>query len=129
VPRNGFLIEALCERLEVKLAGLLGRAQRARKVTSGTLALELSLKKGEVCMVLAARDMGSEQFRRLSSLAESCRCPLVSYFTKDELGHLLGKGQRSAAGITNAEIAESVRRVITTIWDLKGGEEGKTRGV
>ncbi|MFQ6671951.1 MAG: DUF448 domain-containing protein [Candidatus Tectimicrobiota bacterium] len=118
------LAEALHRRLEEKLSGLLGLGQRARQVLSGRMALEKGLHRGEVHLLVLATDLAPDQRARWLTLYESSGGPWVVHFTKDQLGALLGKGLRGAAGITNPKLAQTVRRVASMLHGLEDQREG-----
>jgi len=123
--RPDALVDTLLQRLEEKLSGLLGIGQRARQVLSGSMALEKGLQRGEIHLLLLTTDIAPDQRARWVKIYESSGRPWVVHFTKDELGALLGKGLRSAAGITNPNLAQPVSRVAGMIQGL----EGKSKGV
>lgn len=118
------LISSVYERLEEKLSGLMGVGQRARQVLSGSTALEEGLKRGEVHLLVVATDTSADQRSRLITRYRATGRPWVAHFTKERLGALLGKGLRSAAGITNPNLAGVVSRVASMIQGLEEERKG-----
>lgn len=118
------LVGSVYERLEEKLSGLIGLGQRARQVLSGSTALEGGLRRNEVHLLLLATDISADQRDRWISRYRSTGRPWFAHFTKETMGAILGKGLRSAAGITNPNLARVVSRVASMIQGLEEERKG-----
>ncbi len=118
------LVGSVYERLEEKLSGLIGLGQRARQVLSGSTALEGGLRRNEVHLLLLATDISADQRDRLTSRYRPTGRPWFAHFTKETMGAILGKGLRSAAGITNPNLARAASRVASMIQGLEEERKG-----
>lgn len=118
------LVGSVYERLEEKLSGLIGLGQRARQVLSGSTALEEGLRRDEVHLLLLSTDISADQRDRWISRYRPTGRPWFAHFTKETMGALLGKGLRSAAGITNPNLARAVSQVASMIQGLEEERKG-----
>lgn len=92
-----------------KQAFALGLAQKAGKVVSGDFAVKSALKSGTVKLLVVAMDTAPNSKKELCYLAEQAEVPVVELLTRWELGSAMGKGQRSAAAITDSNFASMLQ--------------------
>jgi len=86
-----------------KLRGLLGMANRAGKIASGSSAVEKALTAGKVCGLILAEDARSSTAKKYRALAETAGIPLVVALSRETMGQALGKdGERAAVAILDA---------------------------
>lgn len=124
-PDAGVLVDRLRTSLERKLSGLLGRGYRSGQVLSGAVALEKGIQRGQVHLLVLAVDIAEKQRDKLLALYSSSGRPWAACFSKTELGAMLGKELRSAAGFTNPKMAEAAGRalaIIEEVREAKGGD-------
>lgn len=93
--------------------GLLGLAQRAGKIRSGEFQVEESVKKKKSKLCLLAED-ASETAKK--HLRDACRyrdikCMEIS-LSKIELGHSIGKDERSAVSVEDEGFAKHILGII-----------------
>lgn len=83
-------------------------ARRAGRVVWGTGRVREALQKGEVRLVVVAADASSTQLDKVLRPAERTGVPVRAFGTRASLGRALGVGPISAAGVTEAELADAV---------------------
>ena len=95
-----------------KILGMLGLANRAGKVFSGGFAAEKALTGGDAKLVLISSDAKKNTVGTFVSKCEFYHVPLRYYSTKEELGHALGKGERSCLAVTDEGFARSLLKLL-----------------
>ena len=88
---------------------LLGLAQRAGAVVKGTDATRRALRKGEVRLVIVARDVSEAQVKKVVPLAEHRDVPWERDGSRAELGRAVGEGPLSFVGILEPGFAQLIR--------------------
>ncbi len=102
---------------------LLGLSAAGRNLVSGGFSVDKAIKEGRASLVVVATD-ASENTRK--SFNDSCtyyQVPIVFYGTKDELGHALGKEERSSAAVTDPGLAKSIMAKIKVLDEANGGSK------
>jgi ribosomal protein L7Ae-like RNA K-turn-binding protein len=85
---------------------MLGIANRAQAVVSGTLSCEKSLKHGKAKLLIIAVDASEEVADNLSRAAERAKTQVITYRDKNSLGAAIGKSHRAAVVITDEGLAK-----------------------
>lgn len=94
--------------MQNKVLALLGLAMKARSAVSGETAVLDAIKKGQAHLVLIAED-ASDNSRKLYS--DKSRFYGISYYiwgTREQLGHAIGKSERSAVAVCDAGLAQAI---------------------
>lgn len=102
----------------MKIEAILGFAQASGRLVSGDRAVTHRLQRGQVYVVLLARDGGERTRRRYQYLCEQADVPLLTWGTKEQLGRILGRPQRSVLGVTDRKFARMLQEA------LAGGPTG-----
>ena len=84
---------------ELKLKNLLGLAQRARLLVSGTFKVNEALRLGQVKLLLLTNDASDRTAEDYKKISVAKKIPLIRALTKDSLGQCLGKGSRTVAAV------------------------------
>ena len=84
---------------EIKLKNLLGLAQRARLLVSGSFAVEEALKKGQIHAIILTTDSSSAVAEKFEKISAEKSLPLYRVLTKETLGQCLGKDFRAVAAV------------------------------
>lgn len=95
-----------------KVYDLIGIAQRAGKATSGSTAVQRSLKAGRARLLIISADV-SDNTRQV--LLKACRVkgiPFVVLGDSHELGHSIGKPFRVALTIDDPGLADAIVRAV-----------------
>jgi uncharacterized protein len=83
-----------------RLSTCLSLGQKAGAVVSGYVPLRQALAQGRVLYMILAEDIASGRAEEYRSWCTQHGVPYVTLFTKEELGHIIGKPSRSAVGFT-----------------------------
>lgn len=92
------------------IAFALGLAQRAGKLASGDFAVKSALKGGKAKLMVLAADAAPNSKKEMYYLAEQANIPVVEALTREELGHAIGKQQRTAVVILDNNFAKMLQR-------------------
>ena len=84
-----------------KIYMLLGLAMKGRNVVSGEFATENAVRSGSAMLVIVAEDASDNTKKRFQDKCSYYKVPICTYGTKEELGHAMGKEQRSAVAVTD----------------------------
>lgn len=87
---------------------LLGIARRAGAVVKGTDATRRALRRGEVRLVLVARDGSETQRKKVFPLVRSQGVKWRSLGDRAELGSAVGREPLTMVGVTDSGFAKSL---------------------
>ncbi|KAF0195439.1 MAG: ribosomal protein L7AE [Bacillota bacterium] len=96
-----------------KFYGMLGLAQRARAVISGTVACEQALKKGKADLIVLADDAAAEVREEYMFLCTKYKIPLLTVPSKAMLGSAIGKSPRVAVVIIEQNFGRRLKELCT----------------
>lgn len=92
-----------------KIVNLVGMARKSGQIISGSNMVISSLRAGEeIAIVLLCEDVSepiADKIRHLTERRNVFDCQL---FSKETLGQLLGKGERSVAAVTAGSLADAL---------------------
>ena len=97
---------------EQRITNLLSMAQRARRIVSGSFAVEQAMKKKQAVYLLIATDAADESKNTYKKLADKYKVPYAEGLDRERLGTCLGKEYRAAAALTDAGFAEKLRHLM-----------------
>ncbi len=95
-----------------KFFSLLGLAARSRNVVSGEFMTERAIKSGAAVLVVVSAEASDNTQKLFRNKCEYYQVPMYLFGTKEELGHSMGKEQRSSLAITDEGFAESIRKLL-----------------
>ena len=98
-----------------KVLSMLGLATRAGKVVSGEFAVEKSVKSGAACLVVVAEDSSDNTKKMFSNMCSFYEVPFITYGTKEELGHSIGKEMRASLAVIDEGLANAIKKQLQTI--------------
>ncbi|RLK62443.1 hypothetical protein D3H64_09710 [Atopobacter sp. AH10] len=90
----------------VKYLQLMGLAQRAGKLLSGTEGVMKALRSGQVRLVIAAEDLSESARRNLEAKCQQANVAFMQLATSEEISQALGK-KRSVLALTDQGFAKS----------------------
>lgn len=90
------------------LTSMLGLAQKAGKISSGTLAATISIDKNKAKLVIVANDISENSIDKIREKCNFKRIPMIRFATKDTLGHYIGKEHRAVISINDQNFAKSI---------------------
>lgn len=105
-----------------KVLSLLGLATRSRNVVSGGFATENAVKSGKAYLVIVTEDASDNTKKKFRNMCEFYKVPYYLFGEKDDLGHSMGKQERTSLAVTNMGFADSIRKHLDD-QSLDGGSE------
>jgi len=101
-----------------RLRACLGLGQKAGAVVSGYALLQKACAQARVLYMILAEDIASGRAGEYRSWCTQHNVPHVMLFTKEELGHIIGKPSRSALGLTAPHFLELLCAILTSLERL-----------
>lgn len=89
-----------------KMYSFLGLIQKAGKLTSGSDAVEIEIKKKKCKLLIISEDASENTKKRFIRLAEEHKINYVNFGNQSELGEAIGKPNRSVIGICEENFAK-----------------------
>ena len=99
---------------EEKFMNLLGLAERAGRVASGSFAVEQALTKGQAKFLIIAEDASAETKENFTRRGQNHKIPTMIYGTKERLGRSLGKDNRAVAAVLDKGFGEALQKLLPT---------------
>jgi ribosomal protein L7Ae-like RNA K-turn-binding protein len=103
------------ERASRKVTALLGLARRARKVASGTEAVDWAVKRHAARLILSATDASANSVAKLRSMAARVGIAWMQAMGKEELGAALGGGPRVCIAVTDPHFAGALMSTLNKL--------------
>ena len=95
--------------IDQKIIGLIGMARKSGQITAGTNAIiEKMRKSNSLAIVIMATDISPSIGSKIDGLISKNKIYGVKLYTKQAIGQLLGKEERSAIGIPVGKLAASM---------------------
>lgn len=101
----------MCDRLK-KVYSLIGLAQRAGKLSSGTMAAKGSLLRKRAHLLIMSDDIAENTKDSLVSASDKLEIPWVLLGSKFILGNSVGKAYRVAITVNDRDIAKAIINAI-----------------
>ncbi len=95
-------------KLSKNLDSMLGFAQRAGKISSGTQAAEKSIIKDKAKLIIVAMDISDNSIKGIREKCKLKGIPIIQYSTKEYLGHVIGKEFRAVISIDDQNFAKAI---------------------
>lgn len=108
-----------------KIYALLSLAARGANVVSGEFSTENAVKNGTAMLVILALDASDNTKKQFKDKCSFYEIPIFEYGTKEELGHCIGKEQRSSIALINEGLAHSVRIQLEELQNQEGIKHGE----
>ena len=87
---------------------LLGLAMKARCAAGGETAVLDAIKSGKAHLVLIAEDASDNSRKLYSDKSRFYEVPYLVWGTKEQLGHAIGKEERSAVAVCDVGLARAI---------------------
>ena len=107
-----------------KVYNLLGIAQRAGKLSAGTMAAKNSLMRRRAVLLIISEDIAENSREELLNCSNRQGIPTITFGNKYDLGTALGKAYRVAITINEAGMAQAILDELA-----ESGAEIKSMGV
>lgn len=114
-----------------KIQRLLGLARRARRVVAGSRGVWQVLRAGQVRLLLVSRDILPREEKRFRVEATGWEVPVVTVFSREELGATLGGPPREVVGLMDDGFAHGILqavRYLVVAHDKERQPEKQERG-
>lgn len=96
-----------------RLFGMIGLAARAGKVKSGEFAAEESIKTGKAKLCILACDASEGTRKHFTDMCTTRNVPMRDIgLTREALGHIIGRGDRSSVTIEDAGFVKNILGII-----------------
>ena len=108
-PDEGELIAALADQIRERIVALLGMARKSAKAVAGSnLVLSALGGHGRIAFVLLAEDVSAGIADKVIGKAERMKVPCFRLLTKDFMGQVMGKGERSVVALASGPLAKAI---------------------
>ncbi len=92
---------------------MIGLAARAGAVKSGEFAAEQSVRGGKAKLCLLASDASEGSIKKFTDMCGHRNIPVIETgFTKEALGHMIGRGERASLTVEDQGFAKSMITLI-----------------
>jgi uncharacterized protein len=119
VPDFDTVYEEVRRLLYRRLRTCLSLGQKAGVVVSGYAPLRQALAQARVLYMILAEDIATGRAEEYRSWCIQYGVPYVTLFTKEELGHIIGKPSRSAVGLTAPHFLKLLLASLTSLERLQ----------
>ncbi len=93
---------------------MLGLCMKAGKVKSGAFSVTDAVHNGKAWVVITATDASANTKKEFMNMCSFYEVPYYEYGTKDELGHAMGKEERSCIAVCDEGFSKSILKLIDT---------------
>lgn len=118
VPDFEVIYQEVRGLLYKRLRACLGLGQKAGAVVSGYALLQKACSQARVLYMILAEDIATGRAEEYRSWCTQHNVPYVMLFTKEELGHIIGKPSRSALGLTAPHFFALLCTILTSLERL-----------
>ena len=94
-----------------KLLQMIGMAKRAGKLVSGGFLSEKAIKSGESRLIVLSRDISDESRKSITDSCKYHNVKYIEYADREQLGKIIGGGERTVVSINDSGFAEAVLRI------------------
>jgi len=102
-----------------RLRTCLSLGQKAGAIVSGYVPLRQAFVQARVLYLILAEDIATRRAEEYRSWCTQHGVPYVTLFTKEELGHIIGKPSRSAVGFTAPHFLKLLLARLTSLERLQ----------
>jgi predicted RNA-binding protein YlxR (DUF448 family)/ribosomal protein L7Ae-like RNA K-turn-binding protein len=122
VPEFDTLYQAfdrwLCERLR----SYFQLARKAGVLVSGYVSLHNALARAKVVCLVLAEDIAVSRANEYRSWCTQDNIPCITLFSKEELGQLIGRSDRSAVGLTESHFCKQIYTAVASLENLRSSK-------
>jgi predicted RNA-binding protein YlxR (DUF448 family) len=119
VPDFEIVYQEVRRLLYKRLSACLSLGQKAGAIVSGYALLRRAFAQARVLYVILAEDIALGRAEEYRSWCIQHGVPYVTLFTKEDLGHIIGKPSRSAVGLTAPRFLELLLARLTSLERLQ----------
>jgi predicted RNA-binding protein YlxR (DUF448 family) len=107
-----------------RLRTCLSLGQKAGAIVSGYVSLRQAFAQSHVLYMILAKDIATGRAEEYCSWCTQRGVPYVTLFTKEELGHIIGKSSRSAVGLTAPHFLKLLLARLTSLERVQTADNG-----
>lgn len=107
-----------------KVYSLIGFAQRAGKISSGTMAAKTSLLRHRARVLVVSEDISGKTRESLVATCRKQKIPCITLGNKEDLGTCVGKAYRVALTVNDEDMGEAIIKAVK-----ENSEESESMGV
>lgn len=96
----------------MSMESLLGFAQKAGRLITGSTAVLRALPKGKVKLLLLAEDASERLAHKVRDAASNNDVPVVVWGTKERIGAVVGKRDLGVLAVCDAGFASALQRSV-----------------
>ena len=104
--------------LHDKALNMIGIAHRARKICSGEMSVDKSIKNTEAYLVIVATDASDNTKKHFNDKCTYYDIPIVYYADKESIGNILGKEIRTSVAIEDEGLAQAILKAIKKVEEV-----------
>ena len=119
VPDFDTVYQEVRRLLYKRLRACLSLGQKAGALVSGYVPLRQAFGRGRVLYLILAEDIATGRAEEYRSWCTQYGVPYVTLFTKEDLGHIIGKPSRSAVGLTAPHFLKLLLARLTSLDRLQ----------
>jgi predicted RNA-binding protein YlxR (DUF448 family) len=106
------LLDKIRAELRKRMTNLLGMARKASENISGSNAvLEALGRPGKIEVVILAEDISAGIAEKITRKTKAVDVLTITLFNKGELGHYMGRAERSVVALPEGQLAVTFRNV------------------
>jgi len=124
VPDFDSVYQDVLRLLYKRLSACLSLGQKAGAIVSGYMSLRQAFAQARVLYMIMAEDIATGRAQEYHSWCTQHGVPYVTLFTKEDLGHIIGKPSRSAVGLTAPRFLELLLARLTSLERLQTAYDG-----
>ena len=119
VPDFDSVYQDVLRLLYKHLSACLSLGQKAGAIVSGYMSLRQAFAQARVLYMIMAEDIAIGRAQEYHAWCTQHGVPYVTLFTKEDLGHIIGKPSRSAVGLTAPRFLELLLARLTSLERLQ----------
>lgn len=97
-----------------KALSLIGLAQKAGQLLSGYNLVKRQFKEKKLpALIIISEDISRNSRSFFLRRCKYLDIPVIQAYSRDELGHAIGKGARAVVAIMNAGLANQIIKILT----------------
>ncbi|BCA79517.1 YlxR family protein [Desulfuromonas sp. AOP6] len=115
------LTESLVAEVRSRILSLIGMARKSGCLVSGSNLVMMALSSPDsFTLIILSADISTGIGDKIKSKARHLGVPCFTFSTKEDLGHLLGKEERSVVGIKPGGLANSIIEELSRYKHIAG---------
>lgn len=120
VKSGAEVVDSALQQVDHHFRYMLSLCQKAGRIASGAESVQAAVASGRTELVLVADDISEGSLKKLTTLCRHHNVPQYRLgITRENLGALLGKGERAAGAVQKGPLAAGLKRDLMLLERLK----------